>query len=62
MQDNTILQKFLKFKSMLISSDIPNDVLMEMIESYITSEDNNEPIAEDIPVIDGQMTLLEITV
>ena len=60
MEDNIILQRFLKFKSMMISSDMPNDMLMDLLESYMTLEDKDEPIVEDIPVLDGQMTLLEI--
>jgi len=56
MQNDTVLQKFLKFKSMIASADVPCDVLMEMIESYITSDDSEE-VAESIPVLEGQLSL-----
>ena len=58
MQDNTILQKFQKFKAMIISSNVPNNLLLEMLENYLTSED--EPAAEKIPVLDGQLSLFDI--
>ena len=59
MQDIT-LQKFLRFKGMFISSNIPNDLLLELLENYITSDDK-DVTAEDIPVLDGQLSLLDST-
>ena len=56
-QDST-LQKFLWFKEMFISSNIPNDVLLELIENYITSSDEATAV-ESIPVLDGQLSLLD---
>ena len=59
MQDDTVLQKFQKFKTMLISSDMPNNLLLEMLESYLTSDDKPPP--EEIPVLDGQLSMLDTT-
>jgi len=60
MSDDTILKKFQKFKAMIVSADIPCHVLLEMAESYITSH-FNDSVVEEIPVIDGQMTLFDVT-
>jgi hypothetical protein len=57
MQDETMLQRFQKFKSMILSSDIPGNLLLELAESYMTS--GNTPTAEAVPVLEGQMSLLE---
>lgn len=57
MQDEIILQRFQKFKAMMISSNIPNSLLMEMIESYITSDD--ELPVEEIYAFDGQLSLFD---
>ena len=61
MQENTVLQKFQKFKSMIISSNIPSSLLLEMIESYITSDDSDTVPVEDTPVLDGQISLFDLT-
>jgi len=58
MKENTVLQRFLKFKSMIVSAEMPGDVLMDMIESYITSDEGDE-VAEGIPVLDGQLSLFD---
>lgn len=58
MQENLVLERFKKFKSMIISSNIPNGLLLELAESFITSNDD-APIAEPIPVMDGQISLLD---
>ena len=58
MQGDTVLQKFLKFKSMVISADVSADVLMDMIESYITSDDGDD-VAESMPILDGQLSLFD---
>ena len=60
MQGDTTLQRFLKFKAMIVSSNMPNSVLLEMIESYITSEDNDSTATEVIPVLDGQLSLFDV--
>ena len=52
MQD-TVLQRFLRFKSMIISADVPASVLLEMIESYITTTEDTELPALDTIVMDG---------
>ena len=57
MQDETVLQKFQKFKAMIISSNVPNDLLLEMLECYLTSDD--EPPQKEIPVLDGQLSLFD---
>jgi len=55
MQNNPVLERFKQFKAMIISSNIPNNLLLEMAENYITSD---EPApAEIIPILDGQMSL-----
>ncbi len=59
MQDNT-LQRFQQFKATFVSSNVPNNVLLELIESFITTDDN-ELAVEDNPVLDGQLSLFEIT-
>lgn len=58
MQNDTVLEKFKKFRTMIISSNIPNSMLMDMIENYITT-DEEVPIIEAIPVLDGQLSLFE---
>ena len=58
MQDDTFLQRFQKFKSMIISSNVPNNVLLEMAENFIFS-DNNEQVTESIPIMDGQLSLFD---
>jgi len=58
MQDNIVLQKFKKFKMMFISSNIPNSILLEMAENFITADDDNA--IEDVPTLNGQLTLFEI--
>jgi len=57
MQD-IVLERFRKFKEMFISSNIPSNELLELIESYLSSDD--EPAVEEIPILDGQLSLYEI--
>ena len=59
MQDNIVLQRFKKFKSTIVSSNVPNSLLLDMIENYLTSDDNNNLPAESIPVLDGQISLYD---
>jgi hypothetical protein len=54
-----VLQRFRKFKSMIISADLPSNILLDIIESYITAEDEDLPV-EEIPVLDGQLSLLDV--
>ena len=58
MQNDITLEKFKRFKAMIISADIPIGTLMDMIENYLTA-DEDTPIVEAIPVLDGQLTLSE---
>jgi hypothetical protein len=44
---------------MVISSNIPNSLLMDMIESYITTDDEDIPAHEPIAPLDGQMSLFD---
>jgi len=58
MQNDIVLERFQQFKAMVISSNIPNSLLMDMIESYIPSDDN-EATSEPIPVFDGQLSFFD---
>ena len=55
-----VLQRFRRFKAMFISSSVPNNELLEMIESFITA-DKDEPVVESVPVLDGQISLMELS-
>ena len=59
MPNDTILQRFKQFRAMAVSSNIPNSLLMDMIESYITTDDEDIPAAEPIAPLDGQMSLFD---
>jgi len=59
MQNDNVLQKFQKFKSMIVSTNVPNSVLLDMIENYLTSDDDDSPVVESIPVLDGQISLFD---
>ena len=59
MQNNTVLQKFYRFKKMFVSADISNNLLLELVESYITLNDE-ELAAEKIPIFDGQLSLFDV--
>ena len=58
MQDD-VLQRFRQFRVMLVSSNVPNNILLDMLESYITS-DVEVLAAEDEPVLDGQLSLFDV--
>jgi len=59
MSDNIILERFKKFKAMIISTNISNNLLLEMLENYITSNDDDNSNTEQVPVLDGQLSLLD---
>ena len=60
MQDSIVLQRFRQFREIYVSSNVPNSLLLELMESFLTSDD--EPAAEEIPVpvLDGQLSLLDV--
>jgi len=58
MQDDTVLERFRKFRATLISSNVPNSLLMDLIESFITSDDEATTVVP-IPILDGQLSLFE---
>ena len=57
--EDTILQRFRRFKETFISSTLPNNELLDMVESFITSKDEELP-AEEIPILSGQLSLLDV--
>ena len=58
MQNDAASEKLEKYKAMIISTNIPNDILFDMLESFMTT-DEQTPFAESVPVLDGQMSLFE---
>jgi len=58
MQEDITLQRFLHFKEMFVSSSIPNNELLELLENYITVDDEALTV-EEIPILDGQLSLFE---
>jgi hypothetical protein len=42
---------------MFVSTTVPNNVLLELIESYISVED--DPAVQPVAVLDGQLSLFE---
>jgi len=61
MQDSTVLQRFQQFKDVYVSSNVPNSLLLELVESFLISDDD-EPTAEVIPVLAGQLSLFDVPV
>ena len=60
MQEDTILQRLKKLKGMIVSSNIPNNMLLEIIEGYLTSDGSDDNVAvEDATVFEGQLSLLD---
>ena len=59
MQDNIFLQRFQKFRSMIISANIDGNTLLEMAETFIMSCDDEAPVVEAAPVLKGQMSLFD---
>lgn len=55
---DTVLQRFDRFKAMFVSSNLPNSVLLELIESYI-KPDNDDCAVPPAQVLDGQLSLFE---
>ena len=56
--EDIVLQRFRQFRSMIILADVPSDVLLDMLESYLTSDDEPQAV-EEFPILDGQLTLLD---
>ena len=59
MQDNSTLQRFKKFADTIVSSNIPSHMLLEMAISYVSSEVNNNPLVEYVPVLDDQVSMFD---
>jgi len=59
MQENPVLQRFRQFRARMVASNISNSLLMEMIENYLTSDDDSELTENDFPVLDGQLSLFD---
>ena len=60
MQNNTVLQRFKEFRETFVSSsNVPSDMLLDIIESYITPDSDNEAAAP-IAVHPGQLSLFDI--
>ena len=59
MQEDITLQRFRQFKEMFISSNMPNSLLLELIESYISPDSDNDA-PEPTPVLDNQLSLFDI--
>lgn len=59
MQNETVLERFKKFKSMILSADVPSNILLDMVEKYITQDDDDSTVVESVPVLDGQLTLYD---
>jgi len=59
MRENVVLKRFKKFKNQILSADIPSNILLEMVESYLTSDDDNDTATVVIPVLEGQLTLFD---
>lgn len=57
---DTALERFKKFKATLVSSNVSNSVLLEMIENFITTDGDNT-VVEAIPVLDGQLSLFDVS-
>jgi|GEM_PF-2307160 len=61
MQDETVLQRFKRFKALVVSSNIPGSMLLDIAEKYITSNDSDYLTAESVPVMEGQLTLFDVS-
>ena len=58
MQDDNTLMRFKRFKTLFVSSNIPNSLLLDMVESFITLNDDAST-NEAIPVLEGQISLFD---
>jgi len=56
-EDDIVLQRFRKFRAIFASSNVPNEVLLDMVEHFITSTGDDVRTVESIPIMDGQMVL-----
>jgi hypothetical protein len=55
MNEDMALQRFRRFRAMFVDSNIPNSLLLEMIENFIT--DDEEALAQNSLVFDDQLSL-----
>ena len=53
--ENIILQRFERFKAMFVSSTVPSNVLLELIDAYIRADD--DCAVQPVEVLDGQLSL-----
>jgi len=58
MQNETVLERFREFKSMVVSSNMPSSILLDMIEKYITT-DSDTPAVHSAILLDGQLSLFD---
>jgi hypothetical protein len=56
MADNAVLTRFRQFKAAFVSSNVSNNELLELIETFITSGADKLAV-EEIPILDGQLSL-----
>ena len=56
--ENEVLQRFRQFKKMFISSNVSNSILLDILEEYITSKDEDMTV-ETYPVPDNQLLLTD---
>jgi hypothetical protein len=57
---DSVLQRFKRFRAMVLSSNLPSDTLLDMAEIFITSPAQDLP-AEDLTILDGQLSLADVT-
>ncbi len=59
---DTALQRFRQFKESFVSTNLPNSVLLDIIESYIQSDGANDAgnIKDDY-ICNGQLSFSDVT-
>ncbi len=55
----TFIERFEQFKKIIVYSNVPNKVLLELLESYMQSY-NEESKFEPTPVFEGQLSLFDL--
>jgi len=55
---DAVLQRFYRFRETYISSNVPNDILLDLLESFLKSG-FEEPAAEPTPAFPGQISLFD---